>query len=259
MAKYPDLKTYLQANYKELLTSEVQKFVDGNYDGGGFHSINVLSLLKHKIENLEVKALTCHEINYLKIRMDIGVQADIVELGLGTRAYEADRKRRWFKVSLVGNLVNGLTSVESVGTEEYYTGKFDPENALDQFLVPYIYSASLEENADDFTDFYCDGADYDGYKLPIKHIFQEFDIKCYLADMPDNCFGRMYFRKAMATVYEGDAETGELIPSSGKRGRKKKRRRTMGHSFLRLHTRSSIGTCIVITSGCFLFWMTKRI
>lgn len=42
MAKYPDLKSYLQANYIELFTSEIQKFVDGNYDGGGFHSINVL-------------------------------------------------------------------------------------------------------------------------------------------------------------------------------------------------------------------------
>lgn len=46
MAKYPDLKSYLQANYIELFTSEIQKFVDGNYDGNGFHSINVLSLLK---------------------------------------------------------------------------------------------------------------------------------------------------------------------------------------------------------------------
>ncbi|MBR2555194.1 MAG: hypothetical protein IKE94_10065 [Aeriscardovia sp.] len=61
MAKYPDLKSYyLQANYIELFTSEIQKFVDGNFDGGGFHSINVLSLLKHKIENVEVKALTGH-------------------------------------------------------------------------------------------------------------------------------------------------------------------------------------------------------
>ena len=42
MAKYPDLKSYLQSNYKDLLSSEVQKFVDGNYDGGGFHSFNVL-------------------------------------------------------------------------------------------------------------------------------------------------------------------------------------------------------------------------
>ncbi len=143
MAKYPDLKSNLQSNYKDLLTSEVQKFVDGNYDGGGFHSFNVLSLLKHKIENLEVKALTCHEISYLKIRMDVGVQADIVELGIGTKAYEADRKRRWFTVSLCGNMVNGLTGVQTVATKEYHNGKFDKENALDQFLVPYIYTASF--------------------------------------------------------------------------------------------------------------------
>ena len=212
MAKYPDLKSYLQSNYKDLLTSEVQKFVDGNYDGGGFHSFNVLSLLKHKIENLEVKALTCHEISYLKIRMDVGVQADIVELGIGTKAYEADRKRRWFTVSLCGNLVNGLTGVEAVATKEYHNGRFDKENALDQFLVPYIYSASLAENADDFTEFYCAGAEYDGYKLPIKHIFKELEIKCYLADLPDTSFGRMYFRRTAVTVYATDEGTGELVP-----------------------------------------------
>ena len=212
MAKYPDLKSYLQVNYKDLLTNEVWKFVDGNCDGGGFHSINVLSLMKHEIENLQVKALTCHDDIGPRIKMDVGVQADIVELGLGTKRYEVDRKRRWFKITLRGNLVNGLSGVEPVRVEEYYSGKFDRESALDQFLVPYIYSASLEENADDFTDFYCNGAEYDGYKLPIKHIFQEFDIKCYLADLPDNCFGRMYFRKATAIIYEEDADTSEPFP-----------------------------------------------
>lgn len=101
MAKYPDLKSYLQANYKDLLTDAVQKFVDGNYDGGGFHSINVLSLLRHEIENLEVKALTCHDAPGPLVKMDVGVSADIVELGLGTSRYEADRKQRWFKVYTV--------------------------------------------------------------------------------------------------------------------------------------------------------------
>ena len=92
MAKYPDLKSYLQANYIELFTSEIQKFVDGNYDGNGFHSINVLSLLKHKIENVEVKALTCHDDIGPRVKMDVGLSADIVDMGLGTKEYEADRK-----------------------------------------------------------------------------------------------------------------------------------------------------------------------
>lgn len=94
-------------------------------------------------------------------------------------------------------------------TKEFYNGKFEKDNALDQFLVPYIYSASLEENADDFTEFYCCDAIYDGYKLPVAHILDAFEIKYYLADLPDNCFGRMYFRKAVATVYKKYPYVGE--------------------------------------------------
>lgn len=210
MAKYPDLKSYLQANYIELFTNEIQKFVDGNYDGGGFHSINVLSLLKHKIENVEVKALTCHDAPGPIVKMDVGLSADIVELGLGTKEYEADRKCRWFTVYLQGILKDGLVDVTVLDVKEFHNGKFEKESALDQFLVPYIYTASLEETADDFTDFYCCDAIYDGYKLPVSHILEAFEIKYYLADLPDNCFGRMYFRKATATVYETVPYVGEV-------------------------------------------------
>ena len=51
MVKYFALKSYIQENYIELFTSEIQKFVDGNFDGGRFHSINIMSLMKHNIEN----------------------------------------------------------------------------------------------------------------------------------------------------------------------------------------------------------------
>ncbi|WP_300944444.1 helix-turn-helix transcriptional regulator [uncultured Duncaniella sp.] len=210
MAKYPDLKSYLQENYIELFTSEIQKFVDDNFDGGGFHSINVLSLLKHKIENVEVKALTCHDAPGPIVKMDVGLSADIVELGLGTKEYEADRKCRWFTVYLQGILRDGLVDVQVLDVKEFHNGKFEKENALDQFLVPYIYTATLEETADDFTEFYCCDAVYDGYKLPVAHILDAFEIKYYLADLPDNCFGRMYFRRATATVYETVPYVGEV-------------------------------------------------
>lgn len=210
MAKYPDLKSYLQENYIELFTSEIQKFVDGNFDGGGFHSINVLSLLKHKIENVEVKALTCHDAPGPIVKMDVGLSADIVELGLGTKEYEADRKCRWFTVYLQGILRDGLVDVQVLDVKEFHNGKFEKESALDQFLVPYIYTATLEETADDFTEFYCCDAVYDGYKLPVAHILDAFEIKYYLADLPDNCFGRMYFRRATATVYETVPYVGEV-------------------------------------------------
>ena len=210
MAKYPDLKSYLQVNYNELLTDEVQKFVDAYFDGSDFHSINVLSLLRHKIENLEVKALTCHDDSGPIIKMDVGVSADIVEKGLGTSSYEADRKHKWFMVYLQGILRDGLTDIKVLNIEEYHNRKFEKENVLDQFLVPYIYTASLEEIADDFLLFYCGDTIYDGYRFPLENILAELEIKYYLADLPDNCFGRMYFRKAVVTVYSQDPYIGDV-------------------------------------------------
>ena len=201
MAKYPDLKSYLQANYLNVLKGAIQEFVDKSYDGSGFHSINVLSLCRHEIENPVVKALSCHDDIGPRIKMDVGVEADIVQLGIGIKRYEADRKKRWFTVSLQGNLMDGLNDVEVLDTQEYHNGKFQKENALDQFLVPYIYSADLEDQADDFTSFYCNDAVYDLYMLPIDHLMRELGIAVYVADLPENCFGRMYFRKAKATVY----------------------------------------------------------
>ena len=96
----------------------------------------MLSLLKHKIENVEVKALTYHDDIGPRVKMDVGLSADIVDMGLGTKAYEADRKPLWFKVFIQGNLIDGLRDVEVLDTKEYY-GTFDKDNALDQFLLPY--------------------------------------------------------------------------------------------------------------------------
>lgn len=58
MARYPDLKTFLQVNYGEVLKSGIEKYVNRSYDGIGFHGINVLSLSSYEVDNLEVKALT---------------------------------------------------------------------------------------------------------------------------------------------------------------------------------------------------------
>ena len=120
MARYPDLKSYIQANYEELLISEVQKFVNKSYDGNGFHSINVLSLCKNVIDNLIVETLSCHDDIGPRIKVDIIVSADIVELGLGTKRYEVDRRTRWFIIHIQANILDGLEDIIVLGIEEFY-------------------------------------------------------------------------------------------------------------------------------------------
>lgn len=151
---YKSFKEYIENNYSELLRNEIEAFVQEHHDGQGFHSLNVLSLLKQQVENLQVMSLSCRIDVEPRIIIDVHVKADIVSKGLGTSDYDADRKTRWFTVSLKAILRDGLHGVETIAVDEYYAGKFDKENALDAYLVPYISSDQLEDLADDFTQFF---------------------------------------------------------------------------------------------------------
>ncbi|WP_037350488.1 hypothetical protein [Selenomonas sp. oral taxon 137] len=199
---YTDFKSYLQANYINILEQEISAFVNQSHDGMGFHSINVLSLCKQKVENVEIKTLICHDDVGPLIKIEINLLADIVLLGLGTEKYEADRKTRWFTITVQAKLKNGLHDMMVLDTEEYFGGKFDKEDALDEYLIPYIYAEDLEDIADDFTAFYCQNAIYDMWCFPVDHLLQEMGIDFYQADLPDDEFGRMYFRKSTEIVDE---------------------------------------------------------
>lgn len=201
MASYPDLKKFLYVKHKDLLKCEVQKYVNEHLDGGGFHGFNVLALCNYELDNFEIKSVRCKDDLGTLINIDVIISADIVELGLGTKKYEADRKNRWFIVTVRGDLELKLRDLTVLKTTEYYDKKFVKESALDQFLVPYIYSADLEDQADTFSLLYCEDAVYDSYKLPVYDILRLLQIEYYIADLPDNCFGRMYFKSSKADVY----------------------------------------------------------
>lgn len=181
---YKSFKEYIETNYSDLLKHEIEGFVQGHHDGQGFHSLNVISLLKQQVENLQVMSLSCHVDIQPRIIIDVHVRADIVSKGLGTSDYNADRKTRWFTVCLKAILRNGLHDVEPVSVDEYYSGKFDKENALDAYLVPYISSDQLEDLADDFTQFFYENNTYTGWGSPLKKILQELELTWYLADLP---------------------------------------------------------------------------
>lgn len=199
---YSDFKSYIQDNYKEVLKSQIFKFVNENHDAHGFHSINVLSLCEQKVDNVEVKTMLCHDDIGPYITMDIHCAADIVMMGLGKSEYEASRKTRWFTVYVRAILKNGLHDFTPQYVEEYGPGKFEIEGALDEYLVPYISTSMLEEEAQDLYDFYCKDAIFkEGWMLPIDDILTNMGIEYFEADLPDNEFGRMYFREAEEEVH----------------------------------------------------------
>lgn len=199
---YTDFKSYIQEKYGCVLQKAIAEFVNEMHDGRGFHSINVLPLCKQKIENIKVKSLRCHSDVYPLIKIEINLVADIVMMGLGIKNYQADCKQHWFTVTVQARLKNGLHDMTILDVGEYYGGTFDKEDALDEYLIPYIYAEDLENIADDFTEFYCQDAIYDGWKMPIQHVLEEMNIEYYNADLPSDEFGRMYFKPAVEVVEE---------------------------------------------------------
>lgn len=192
---YTDFKSYFQDKYSDMLAEAIQAFVNKHHDGIGFHGINVLSIADQKVENIEVKSLVCHEdgIGDL-LRMEVRTAADIVEMSLGTKAIEAGRKTRWFIVHVTAELHQGLHDVKVFRTEENYYGEFDPEGALDAYMIPYISTDDLEDIADDFFERYCLDAIYNEWQLPYDHIMRKMGIQAVESTLPDNVFGRMYFK-----------------------------------------------------------------
>lgn len=206
---YKSFKEYIEVNHKDLLQNGIEGFVARHHDGQGFHAF-AFSILDQRIDNLQVMSLTCRSDAGPRIEIDAHVKADIVSKGLGTSYYEAGRKTRWFTVYLKAVLREGLHNVEIIDVDEYYGGKFDPENALDAYLIPYISSEQLEDIADDFTQFYCEPETYNGWDSPLKKILKELDLKWYEADLPPGEMGRMYFR-------EKEEDYDEFVLFPGKR------------------------------------------
>lgn len=207
---YQDFKSYIQANHEGYLLKKISSFVNENHDDHGFHSINVMSLCDQNIDKLEIKSLRCVDMPGLFMKIDINVTADIVTMGPGKQKYEAGRKNRWFSVHTVVDLRTGFEFIdEKTRVEEYAPGTFDKASALEEFMVPYVYAADLEDIADDFFEFYCQDAIYDMYKFPYGHVLKQMDIEAYEADFPENTMGRMYFKTDKATVYRKYPYLGE--------------------------------------------------
>ena len=117
---YADFKSYLQENYKDMLENAITALLNKSHDGGGFHSFNVMSVCKQMAENTEIKSIRCHDDIGPPIRIEINLTADIVLLGLGTKKYAADRKNKWFTVTVQAILKNGLHNMSVLSAEEYF-------------------------------------------------------------------------------------------------------------------------------------------
>lgn len=138
------------------------------------------------------------------------MQTDVILRGKGRRDYEEDLVNPWFTVVLSGILHNGLSNVKVLGVGDYSKERFDKEDTLTKYLVPYVYAKDLDEHATEFLEKYCPRALKTPTPLPLDEILESMGLKKFKAPLPDNIFGQTYFSPAHVQVIgEGTGEIAE--------------------------------------------------
>ena len=145
------------------------------------------------------------------------IQADINISGKGNRDFEADTVEAWFSLSFIGSLSDGLKIRKKDDVSMYSKDRFQAEDALTKFLVPYIYAKDLDTHAEKFLSKYYPAALENPMPLPINEILASMGLKMFLAPLPESVFGRTYFKDATVELYN-NSEDRHIIKESIKPG-----------------------------------------
>lgn len=162
------------------------------------------------LDDIHVMGVTFKETDDDRILFRAAVQTDIVVKGRTRRDYEEDMASAWFAVSFTGILRCGLTMVTITSVEDYTQERFNKEDALTKFLVPYIYAKDLDLHAEKSLKKYCPRALETPMPLPIKEVLEAMCLTVYPAPLPDGIFGRTYFNSATVDIYK-DRNSEEII------------------------------------------------
>lgn len=157
-----------------------------------------------ELDDLHVMGVSFKETEDDRILFRAAVQADVLVKGRSRRDYEEDVVSPWFSVSFTGILRYGLNMVTITSIGEYSRECFDKEDALSQYLIPYVYSKDLDTHAEKFLKKYCPKALEIPMPLPIDEVLEAMCLTLYKAPLPDGIFGRTYFSAATVDIYDKD-------------------------------------------------------
>lgn len=105
----------------------------------GLYSYVVLDMSYIELDDIHVKSVSFHQGDGNLLEFNASVQADIIFKGIGKRDYEADTQQVWFSVAFTGYLLGGLNMVTIKGVDLYSRDKFNAEDSLSKFLIPYLF------------------------------------------------------------------------------------------------------------------------
>ena len=133
-------ESYLQDTQYNAIFAAINTHIYRNWQRLNLSTRIVPDPDKTVLDDVHVMGVTFKEDEGNFIRFRAAVQTDVILRGKGRRDYEEDMVSPWFTVAFSGILHNGLSNVSILGVEDYSREKFDKEDALTKYLVPYVYA-----------------------------------------------------------------------------------------------------------------------
>lgn len=181
---------------------QLKSYIFQNRGGLNLHTSLVPDPSYIELDDFHVMGVSFKETEDDRILFRAAVQADVIVKGRSRRDYEEDVVYPWFSISFTGILRCGLNMVTITSVGEYSKERFSKEDALSQYLIPYVYSKDLDDHAEKFLKKYCPKALERPMPLPIKEILEAMCLTVYQAPLPDGVFGRTYFNNATVNIYD---------------------------------------------------------
>jgi len=194
-------ETYLQDRYYNEIFGTLKSYIYQNRTRLNLSSYTVPDPSYTALEDFHIMGVSFRNTEDDTINFHAVIQADITISGKGRRDYDKDNISSWFSVSFTGLLRGGLSKVTITDVSDYTKERFNAEDALTRYLVPYMFSRDLDAHAESFLNKYCPRSLEKPMPLPINEILEAMGLTLYQAPLPDGIFGRTYFANADVEIY----------------------------------------------------------
>ncbi|SEH50562.1 hypothetical protein SAMN02910265_01054 [Ruminococcus flavefaciens] len=189
MRKYKSLKDYIRLNNLEVIIQGLTNHIMAISCANASYSIN----------DIEIHTLVWKSFDQGMLTITIGVSAILISSNGGADSLH------YYNISLCGNVISRLSDLHIINIVEVTEEQLQKETVESLFMLPIISADNLEDIAEEFYEKYC--PDYllnpkQKYSFPVVRIKEWVGLKLWYADLPDNCFGRLYLKESTATIYD---------------------------------------------------------
>lgn len=153
--KVKSFAAYLEDQYYDQMFIRLKSYIFQNRGRLNLHTSLVHDPSYIELDDLHVMGVSFKETEDDRILFRAAIQTDIIVKGRSRRDYEEDVVYPWFSISFTGILRCGLNMVTITSVGEYSKERFSKEDALSQYLIPYVYSKDLDAHAEKFLKKYC--------------------------------------------------------------------------------------------------------